>query len=202
LANVLSTNWIQLQAKSIPALSSQVAIQALSPAGQDSAISLTTGHILINGSILLEDNAAGTSLFQVVANSFSFSHPIEVANGGTGADNTTQAYTPSLTNVTNVTTSSALSCKYFQVGNMVTVIGAVTLTPTLPTILTEIDVSFPVASTIITTYNVGGTCGRPSTATEMGFIYGDTVNHRARIIFTSQINTSHQLDFTFSYLIQ
>jgi hypothetical protein len=65
-------------------------------------------------------------------------------------------YTPTLTNTTNVAASSAFGCQYMRVGSVVTVSGRVSIDPTA-TGRIVLGMSLPVASSLGTLSNVGGT---------------------------------------------
>jgi hypothetical protein len=65
-------------------------------------------------------------------------------------------YTPTLTNVTNVASSTAVTCQYMRVGNVVTVSGQVSITATAGAAATVLDMSLPIASAFTLERQAGG----------------------------------------------
>lgn len=85
-------------------------------------------------------------------------------------------YTPTLTNVTNVDASTAYSCQYMRVGNVVTVSGriAIDATATGPF---EVRVTLPVASNFANANEAGGTfIVSGSAGFAGGSVYADVSN--------------------------
>jgi hypothetical protein len=109
-------------------------------------------------------------------------------------------YTPSLTNVTNVAASSAVTCQYMRVGSVVTVSGSVSIDPTA-TGAAELGLSFPIASNIAAVNQCGGTFCHFATAGNVGGIYGDVTNDRARFLFNAVDTANRSYTFVFTYLI-
>lgn len=108
-------------------------------------------------------------------------------------------YTPTLTNTTNVTSSSATTCQYMRVGNVVTVSGQVDIDPTT-TGDTVMGVSLPVASNLSAQTNCGGTFAVLSgTVVQGGSIYADSVNDRVtfRMAASDTANRAYQFIFTY-----
>ncbi len=110
-------------------------------------------------------------------------------------------YTPTLTNTANISSSAALQCQYMRVGNVVTVSGGVTLTPTLLATLTTLGVSLPISSTLSAAQNLGGAANSASVASASAAVFGDTVNNRATMQMISVGNASETFYFSFTYLI-
>lgn len=112
-------------------------------------------------------------------------------------------YTPTLTNGTNVSSSTASSCQYMRVGNTVTVSGKVNVTPT-STGATLLGISLPIASAIANDNECGGTSNVGNTTDLFGSIRGDATNDRAELIYTiGVLGTTSAQDwfFTFTYRI-
>jgi hypothetical protein len=112
-------------------------------------------------------------------------------------------YTPTLTNGTNVTSSTASSCQYMRVGNTVTVSGKINVTPT-STGATDLGISLPIASAIANDNECGGTGAVGNTTDLFGSVRGDATNDRAELIFTiGATGTTSAQDwyFTFTYRI-
>lgn len=109
-------------------------------------------------------------------------------------------YTPTLTNVTNVSASTAYACQYIRVGNAVIVSGMVDLTPTTGGLNTELGISLPFASALANNEQCGGS-GASESNTENAAIFADPANDRARIQYAPAANGSRIIHFQFTYQI-
>lgn len=125
---------------------------------------------------------------------------LPVANGGTGADNTTQTYTPSLTGVTNVGASTAYQCQYSRVGSVVTVSGKVDIDPTAAG-ATELGVSLPIASNFGNDFECGGTAVDPAVAGDCAAISADAANNRAAVRYIAVDTANRSWFFSFTYSV-
>lgn len=143
--------------------------------------------------------------------------PLLQANGihngtaPTGAANQYVAsgtYTPTITNVSNVTSSSSASGFWIRVGNVVSVFGRVTVDPTAASTRTVIGVSLPIASALTDPGDLSGTHstlivgGTPSPAADSGMIFGDTTNDRAQFDWISGMPDQSSRAFHFGYLVK
>lgn len=109
-------------------------------------------------------------------------------------------YTPTLTGVTNVDSTSGSVCQYMRVGNTVTVSGAIDVDATADTTFTEVGISLPIASTLTDSSQCCGTISA-TTITQFGSIIGDASNGRAQANFVSASAANQALTFTFTYRI-
>jgi len=111
-------------------------------------------------------------------------------------------YTPTLTNVANTSARTASACQWLRVGNVVTVSGKVTLTPSLTTTATQIGMSLPIASTFAADTNLGGTAA-PSLAAvaSAALIQADVANARANLAWWSNGTASTDFWFSFTYVV-
>lgn len=110
-------------------------------------------------------------------------------------------YTPTLTNTTNISASSAGVAQYMRVGNVVTVSGQVDIDPTVAGD-TVMGVSVPVASNLAAQTNCGGTFAVLSgTVVQGGSIYADSVNDRATFRMSSTDLTSRSYQYHFTYRV-
>lgn len=110
-------------------------------------------------------------------------------------------YTPTLTNVTNVTSSTAANCQYNRVGNMVSVFGSLAITTTLA-VATEVDISLPIASNIGSANDINGTGQATSAIATNVYIDGDSTNDRARMKFIGlSVAGAGNIFFSFAYTI-
>lgn len=106
-------------------------------------------------------------------------------------------YTPTLTNVNNISAKTAFACQYLRVGSTVTVSGVVSITP-IGAGVTQLGISLPIASAITSFEQLAGAgC---ATATYFAAIYGDATNDRAQIDYTSAGGAT-QFYFQFLYLV-
>jgi hypothetical protein len=113
-------------------------------------------------------------------------------------------YTPTLTNVSNVTTSTPFDCQYMRVGNTVTVSGKVEVTPTVASTFTSYRISLPIASTLGNNGLCRGFVGVDTTVVldlqgGNGAISADTTNNVAlvRIAPVSTVLRTHSFHFTY-----
>lgn len=123
------------------------------------------------------------------------------SRGGTGADNSTQTYTPTLTNTANVAASTAQQCTYFRVGNAVTVSGQLSIDPTTTATLTTLGISLPIASAFTTAYQAGGTAAASTVTDGAAAIFSDATNDRATLQYMCVDVTNHVMTFSFTYQI-
>src|SRR6185436_6011021 len=105
----------------------------------------------------------------------------------TGATNqyiASGTYTPTLTGVTNVAASTAYTCQWMRVGNVVTVSGQVDIDATLAaSTATELGISLPIASSLTADEQVGGDAISDSIASLSARIKADGTNDRASVVF-------------------
>ncbi|HYD02006.1 MAG TPA: hypothetical protein VEB22_12330 [Phycisphaerales bacterium] len=92
-----------------------------------------------------------TSGAQTLAGVKRFSDGVDVRHNGALSGSTAErvlsgTYTPTLTNSTNVASSTAYPAVYMRVGNVVTVAGACDIDPTAGATLTTLQISLPIAS--------------------------------------------------------
>jgi len=110
-------------------------------------------------------------------------------------------YTPTLTNTTNVASSTPRLCGYIRVGNNVMVFGVITIDPTAgASTLTQVGCSLPIASALSDALQAGGTF--VSTDLFMaGGIESDAANDRVTFTFFPTDLASRHYRFTFGYQI-
>jgi len=127
----------------------------------------------------------------------TFTGNVSAANLASGT------YTPTLTNGTNVSSSTAYTCQYMRVGNVVTVSGRIDVTMTASNTATEISVSLPIVSNFSGTENLGGTGNGVGANAPNGVkIEADTTNDRATYTFdTGGSGGARKISFSFTYQI-
>lgn len=126
---------------------------------------------------------------------------LPLANGGTGVSDTTQTYTPTLTNVANLDASTAYACQYMRVGNTVIVSGKVDVDPTAPAAATQLGISLPVASALAQQEQLGGAAFASGIAGQGAALRADATNDRAEMVWVSGDITNQPMYFTFVYQV-
>jgi hypothetical protein len=113
------------------------------------------------------------------------------------------SYTPTLTNTTNITSSTASTLYYTRVGNVVAVFGRVNITATA-TGNTLLGISLPIASALATNGQVAG-MGSLTSATvannTFGRINADATNDRAQFQLNSTLTTDQTYAINFTYVV-
>lgn len=94
-------------------------------------------------------------------------------------------YTPTLTWVTNVSSSTARKCQWMRVGNVVTVSWQMEVTPTANNAETTIWISLPVASNFGTAYECGWA----------GYTMANTINWHGTSIYADAANNRAEMDY-------
>lgn len=111
-------------------------------------------------------------------------------------------YTPTLTNTTNLSASTAYSCQYLRVGSVVTVSGRVDVDPTAAATLTTLGISLPISSNFANSNELGGTAATADNITEVAAgIFADSTNDRATMQWVTTNTSNHNMFFTFTYRI-
>lgn len=110
-------------------------------------------------------------------------------------------YTPTLTNVSNVSSSSANVCQWIRVGNVVQVSGSCLVNP-VGSAISQLDVSLPIASTIAGTTSLGGVGSSVSgTNTLAATIAASASQNRASCRWYDGSSGNRLFTFTFSYTV-
>jgi len=118
------------------------------------------------------------------------------------SDVTHGTYTPTLTGITNVAASVAFGCQWFRVGDVVTVSGKCEIDPTTTSILTQLDLSLPVASNLATNGQCRGTISALNSGVAWaGQVTGETTNDRASLKAVPGNANNSEYSFIFSYLV-
>jgi len=153
-------------------------------------------------------NKAGSS----IADLQSKAHNLLTGVLGTGAYHISSAeativttlasgtYTPTLTNVTNISASTAYQCQYMRVGSVVTVSGKVDIDATSAGAI-SLGMSLPIASNFSAVQNCGGVAVCDVVAEDSMAISVDFTNDRASFKATKTGTSNHEHHFTFTYLI-
>lgn len=110
-------------------------------------------------------------------------------------------YTPTLTNVANLSASTAYQCQYLRVGNTVTVSGKVDADQIATATSTSLGISLPIASNFGATEDCGGTGAVPDVASLCTAILADSANDRADMTWVSIGTANVSIYFTFTYQV-
>jgi hypothetical protein len=113
-------------------------------------------------------------------------------------------YTPTLTNTTNITSSTANVAQYMRVGPIVTVSGVVYITPTAGPALTQLGMSLPIASNFTNAWEAcAGTavCYLGTSSPFAASITADTTNKRATWLWRAPDAAALEFAYQFTYRI-
>jgi len=112
-------------------------------------------------------------------------------------------YTPTLTNVSGVTTSSVSSAQWQQVDGTVTVSGQITIDPTGAGGGTSVSIGLklPVASNFANANECAGTAVSPGIGGQCGAILADAANNRANLQFVSVSGSSQTWYYQYTYRV-
>lgn len=109
-------------------------------------------------------------------------------------------YTPTLTNVTNVSSSTAYTTMWTRLGDIVTVTGIVDIDQTANGAW-QMDMSLPVASNLTNPEDLSGFGTGTIHTFDIFHIDPDTANNRASFIGNSNDKGNHPHHFTFTYRV-
>jgi hypothetical protein len=126
------------------------------------------------------------------------------AGGIAGSNFAGTTYTPTLTSVSNVSSTTAYPCQYMRVGTSVTVSGHLTVDPTTDGSAVVVGISLPIASNFAEIYQCAGSAHGfdGSDVGRSGGISADITNNRAQLDWVEVNGASSNLwTFTFTYTI-
>ncbi len=159
--------------------------------------------LTVNGKLKINDGsqAAGSVLTSDANGLGTWSASIALSGSVSAVNLLSGTYTPTLTNTTNVSASTAYVTGYYRVGNSVTVYGRVDIDATLAA-PTELQMTLPVASNLAAEQDLGGTAASDVAAGLSARVKGDATTDRASIAFTAVSLTADHYSFNFSYQIK
>jgi hypothetical protein len=114
-------------------------------------------------------------------------------------------YTPTITSVANVASSTSASCCYVRVGNIVTVSGYIRITPTAAAnTQTSFRINLPISSNLAVGNDLGGsgTAWRTGVATPAVVVTGDSGNDAAYFDYSAQSTAENVVGFNFQYEVK
>lgn len=112
-------------------------------------------------------------------------------------------YTPTLTGVLNVTSTTSHPATWIQVGKSVTVSGQFEVTPTTNSAETKIGFSLPISSNFSTQYQAGGVASTYGTGVteHSGGFYSDATNDRVELDYFETHGGVNSFSYQFTYQI-
>lgn len=114
-------------------------------------------------------------------------------------------YTPTVTGVTNYTSSTPRAAQWMRVGNVVTVSAQIDVTTTAASAQATIGVSLPIASSLANSWELVGTMVQTSTAGTtypVGTVNADATNDRANVDWTTTSSgVARTMTLTFTYVV-
>jgi hypothetical protein len=162
----------------------------------DSGISTTTGTFTGAVTVLDDPYAAGWDGSTQVPTKNAIYDKIEslpVLASGT--------YTPTLTNVTNVASSTSYTAQYLRVGSVVTVSGRVDIDPTASGFI-RIEMSLPIASNFSAVEDAGGVGSVDAGITGAFAILADTADDRVYMAGVLPSTSNTGCAYTYTYRIR
>jgi hypothetical protein len=186
------------------AASSPAHLQLIS--GNTAATSMRFGDTdaAFRGAVSYDHNTDALSLVAAGSTAISIDSSLVVTLAsvltGTNIYNT---YTPTLTSITNVASSSANLSGWIRIGNAVLVFAQISVTATAAAALTVIDVSLPVASNLSAATQAVGAGSILTAGTEVAgvAISGNATNDRARATFVSSSTSARTYTLMFGYIV-
>lgn len=112
-------------------------------------------------------------------------------------------YTPTLTGVANIDSTTAFACGWKRVGDVVTVEGQITIDASAAATDTEVGISLPIASNFAGAQQCAGVgaCIAAGAYGESAAVSGDVSLDRARFLLRPTAATARNYAFHFSYRI-
>lgn len=155
---------------------------------------------------ILRGSFNSSGVFNVVNQAGTGARLVQASSTGDQSATLTVAsstYTPTLTSVTNVASSTAYVTGYLQIGTSVTVFGKVTIdVTTAGSTATELGFSLPVASNLAAEEDLGG-AAESDVSGGLGIrIKADATNDRASFVFKAASASNDNYNFQFSYQVK
>jgi hypothetical protein len=156
-------------------------------------LTITTGAA--RKEVTLNDAALTSGVTPVATTNGRLTDGLTLASG---------TYTPTLTGVSNVSSTTAFTCQYMRVGSVVTVSGKISVTATTNNAQTVLGISLPIASNFAAEENCGGlahTINNTAADQHGASIYADATNDRAKFEYYETHGSADVFTFTFTYRI-
>lgn len=163
-----------------------------------------TGNVTTTGTIAVDSAVISLKYVRKAdsTGSTGYATQDDIRGFALASTNTSGTYTPTLTNTTNITSSTPGVCIWSRNDSMVTVVGSFTVTTTLA-VATELGISLPVASNFTVTDDLNGV-GQPESAIATNiYARADATNDRMAVNFTAlSIGGNGIIHFTLMYKIK
>ncbi len=133
---------------------------------------------------------------------FTGTRAVSATGNASSPENAHGTYTPTLTNGTNVASSTAYLCQTHRVGNTITISGVMDVT-TSGSGATSIGVSLVVASAFTATTDAAGVAVCANQAVSANpYVFANATHDRLTINFTAASGASHAIWFFVSYTVK
>ena len=160
-----------------------------------------TGITLGNTTVFLGNTTTSLGNVTLTGATVTASGGLTVPTSNVGAVNS-GTYTPTLTNGTNIASSTAWPLQYMRVGNTVTVGGYINI-DTTATGASGLRMSLPIASNFTASTDAGGVGSRPSTAANDAWnMYAVSATDDIQIDGFSTTTAAENLFITFVYQVK
>jgi hypothetical protein len=154
---------------------------------------------LPNGTLKLPVAPAPNNTEDAILVRNATSGEIQVRSKSTIASVSDGFYTPTLTNVSNVTATTAYEAYWLKVGTKVTVFGQLDIQATALG-AAVVGMSFPVAVTTIFAHQASGNVSS-GVEGETGHVKADDINLRAELTLNANGTLNHRIYYHYSYLV-
>jgi hypothetical protein len=121
-----------------------------------------------------------------------FSNTLDLATG---------FYTPTLTNVANLSASTAARLRFKRLGDTVSVFGKVTVDPVCAGVLTRLGISLPIVSNFAAAEDCAGIAVMSDVAGDSAAIIGDATNDRMELNWVAGFPTQQTFSFLADYVV-
>jgi hypothetical protein len=145
------------------------------------------------GQVAELSSLAGTGDRMVQASSTGVLSASQIVTSGT--------YTPTLTNGTNVDSSTSSVCQYTRIGNIVTVFGKIDVDATTLNSQTDVDISLPIASNFAAVTDLNGMTTTMGTNSGYGFVKASIADDRGTLSYFAASTSTTSQYFSFSYQV-
>ena len=109
-------------------------------------------------------------------------------------------YTPTLSNVSNITASTIYECTWFRIDDVVCVSGRVDITPTAVTGVI-LGISLPITSNFTSVYHCNGSGSAINISGQHCAVEADTTNKQALLKYMTLSTANRPMVFNFTYKV-
>jgi hypothetical protein len=157
------------------------------------------GNYEANSGLYSVESASTATKLHVVGNKFMTGTSYGVVPEGIASG----TYTPTLTNLANVASTSGVVAYYARVGDVVHVSGSFLLTPTAANTQTRLAISLPIASNLTSLYDCSGQMNRDVGSIIPGRVIADTTGDRAEMqVYVNADIFGRDHYFSFTYVVK